>query len=318
MRDSRARIILLSMAGIAACLLAVAFARETCRIPGSEYACTLAAVADMLRDEGVAPALAYIDEEIKGRIGYSGTHFILHTAGEYAYQTSGSLEAALAYFAPYEKYAPDGRNLYGFDGFIHGVLSSHVLASGPARHEEVMREVCEGGVVIPGITDRTYTCYHALGHALVHAKANDLDAAAATCASLTGERRDGCYYGAFMEIMYLYIPEYHEGAPRPDSAGGSMAGLCERLGEEARSSCEHFVGQSYLNAHPDDIAGAFNECSLLGEGSETCALRLGQISVTSQVSNEEQARAFCAKHAGVLEEVCYKGTVSGIEAGLGR
>jgi len=119
-----------------------------------------------------------------------------------------------------------------------------------------------------------------------------------------------------MELSYLYFPEYHESAPRPDSTGVSLRPLCEKLSGEAAAFCGYFIGESYLAGNSRNISGAFEECSIAGDHQESCATRLGQISVSRIATTEEKALSFCAQHAGSLAEACVQGARKGRVSGF--
>lgn len=291
-----------------------AYAEATCRFPATEFACHLAKVEKVMDERGVAAAMEYADQEVLPRAGYAYLHLVLHLVGERAYaEEGGDLAAAMRYLAPYEGYAETATNLSGFDGFVHGAFSSHFLASGrPEEYPALMKEICGGGLSVPAVTDDEFACHHAVGHALVHASANRADPALAACSAASGEAaRDACRYGAFMELAYLYLPGYHEGAPRPDSQGASLAATCARMDQSLAPSCEYFVGQSYLSAHKDDPAGAFAACASLRDGGP-CAERLARLAVASGLAKEKEARAYCAEHAGALAGACTNAAVASL------
>jgi hypothetical protein len=317
MKGARVFFVLLALS---CALLLGAWAYANCRIPALQFECDLAKIDRVMREEGIAEALAYVNDSVMPRAGYAATHIYLHTVGEYAYASTGSLEEALAYLAPYEGYVERSKFLFGFDGFVHGVLSSYIFAAkDESEFAELIEHVCGGGIAFPGIVGEPFPCHHAIGHALVHANGNALAPALAVCAAVeAGAARDGCRYGAFMEAMSLYFPGYHTGAPRPDVVAPSLRVVCDRFSPEEALSCGYFIGQSYLVSHLGDFDGAFAECVAAPVLMENCALRLGQLSVTQVVHTHEAAEAFCLKHAGSAADACREGAKQGIDAGLAK
>jgi len=304
----------------AVCVYVGMWAKQECFFPANDFYCYREAAARILTEDGVAPALSYVGERVSPRTGYAFAHLILHDIGEYAYGMSGDLDEALAQLERYRTSAPPDKDLLPFDGFVHGVVSSYFLASGdPHTYPRLMQEICQSSRSMPGVTRSEASCHHALGHGLVHASANRIAPALTACVTAgTTTAREGCYYGAFMELSFLYLPGYHPGAPRPDSKDASLKELCVNLSEDARPHCMHFVGQSYLHAHPKDFDGAFAECAGLGEFDEICAKRLGQVMVTNYVRDEHEAQVFCKRYAGLLEDVCFDAAREAIDLGFGR
>ena len=66
-------------------------------------------------------------------------------------------------------------------------------------------------------------CFHAVGHALMYSNENDVFEALFQCDKLPHEwMKDSCYYGAFMEQVFLYYSDYHPRLSRPFVDDGTM------------------------------------------------------------------------------------------------
>ena len=295
-------------------------AKDPCTSAKDVPVCFGKKINKKLVGEGVAPTLKYVNDVVLPENGYSVVHVLLHLAGEYAYIKENSLAKTFEYMEPYAKYSKNGEYLNGFDGFYHGAITMFFELNKEKDIDELIAEICEKGLVIPGnITSNPFECYHAIGHALMHAKGNNLDEALEVCDQQKGEiKQNGCYYGVFMENAFLYAPTYHPDGQRDTALGNSMAGLCRLYSEKRAHYCAQFVGQSYLAGYPKDIKGAFVECAKVPQEYGICVHRLGVMFIPGQfVGDRKKMKEACDLAAPAYRHICMNAVEQGIILGFG-
>ena len=293
---------------------ACAFAKT----PSEKYGCYVSRVNHIVTEDGVAAGLAYVRYAIYPSNGYAMVHVVLHEVGESAYESGASIDDAKQYLSPYTALMERNHLMGGFDGFLHGYLSSYFVEDRRPLPERIAT-LCGGGVSIPGITDDTFRCYHAVGHALMHAEFNVLAQVIVDCNTLTlPAALKGCLYGAFMEDSFLYDPQYHHEASRPDVRGTSLRGICETYTGVEASSCDSFVGESYMTGG-GDLAGAFAECAQVGgDGEKLCIARLGAVAAATSISDHADVVALCRQNATEAQQIlCQSSIRTGISGALG-
>ena len=262
---------------------------------------------------GLPFAVNYVRDVVYPAHGYSLVHFMLHYVGELAFQENPDIHSLHAFLEPYS-----GEMLHGgFDGIAHGYITTY-MSFQKQPLEKTARDICESDADIPGVTGDDFTCYHTLGHALMHGSGNVLEDALNLCdvVASSDDKRNACYYGVFMENGFLYYAPYHPDSPRPDVSGTSMRGVCERFSGDRARLCEIFVGDSFLSRPPHDIAGAFSACVGL-RWHPNCAERLGSMTIASLSRNLDEARTICTQYTNddISNTHCLIGAGAGLREG---
>ena len=161
--------------------------------------------------------------------------------------------------------------------------------------------------------------FHAVGHAIMYAEENDVFEALFQCDKLPHEwMKDSCYYGAFMEQVFLYYSDYHPRLSRPFVDDGTMVQLCERVEERHRQRCSHFVGAAFLDSNPHAFKDAFVLCNSLRDNQyiETCIWCVAQIHILGLFQDDLKGIIEMCKDAGLeYEHACINGAANGIRLG---
>ncbi len=299
-----------------------ALSEATCASHAYSYDCFLKHVNAIINDDGAAESLPYVTDFVFPHLGYWQVHMIMHYVGEAAYRKEGDIGKTLAYLQPYGDFTSEGEFLGGFDGFIHGAVSSYFDdASLGTSYPERMQHICGGGLSIGGFTSDEYTCYHAIGHALMYVSGNKASAATALCDSAPSDTaKAGCYYGVFMEDSFLFWPPYHVGVPRPDTAVPSMIDICKTYTGSKARECDQFIGQTYLTIHASkpDMHVAAKECERLSQDRDLCIERMATLFLPPLVNGSKTPARVCAANLDpAYQTLCIDSVQRGIELGFG-
>jgi hypothetical protein len=293
-----------------------------------QYNCFLERSTAIGQRHGVEAVLPYATDVMFPRMGYWQLHMIMHTIGEMAYLQKNDIFATLALLQPYEDYTREPEFLGGFDGFVHGAVTSYFGDVADARsYPERMRYICEGSE-IQNITTNVHGCYHTLGHALMYANGNSVDAAIQLCKSAPSKiAQDACYYGVFMEDSFLFWPEYHVGIPRPDAEGSSLAPVCDRYDGSIAFECRKFIGQTYISlrfigttrpAEAGDMIAAVNECERFSPDNPGCMSRLAALYLPPYVGGLATPERVCAlTFPEPHRDLCVEALNDGLRRGFG-
>lgn len=267
---------------------------------------------------GIEEALNYATDVI-APYSRSVLHMAMHMIGHAAYMETGDRAEAMS-FLP--KNALSERKLLTYEGYQHGVLQSYFSAKKESIDMQSLIEESCGEYYAAENTEGNplwrarRQCFHAVGHGIMTAYENDINASIAVCKALPHAwMTDRCAYGAYMELSYLYSPDYYPNAPKHFVDGESMAALCSTAGD-LEGVCSGFIGRSYLAKNPNDFKGAFEACNgIPSRHGDVCREDIAQSDITKAGDDFGKAKAFCAE-AGPHEKKCLFATAKAVSFGL--
>lgn len=223
-------------------------------------------IGEILKTNDMDAAIKFVKEEIINKnAGYDIVHLIFHYLGEFAYTNSGDLEETLSYLEPYiyrgNQKLSVNEFMDGMDGYLHGSVSRYFIDNSDKSLDYLIGSVCDRDFKMGNTKWKLPECYHTVGHALMAAKGNDIFKSILVCDGLINKADiDTCSYGVFMENAFLYRPNYHNGLPRPNVSGDSMAKLCSSFLNDKRIICSRLIGASLRNSQDNVIKQGFIEC----------------------------------------------------------
>lgn len=246
-------------------------------------------------------------------------HVAMHMIGHAAYDLLQSRADAMA-LLPEDAFNESNRLI--FEGFQHGVLQSYFSAKKhETKMEMLIKESCNPYYVQHNNETDTFwgegrQCFHAAGHGLMAALDNDIEKSIAVCKQLPYDwMTERCAYGAFMELSYLYAPNYLPHGSKENVTGDDMSQLCGST-KDLEEICSRFVGRSYFASHPNDYEGTFKSCEKLDtQYQSVCRAEIAQFIVTGAGTNFEKAKYICS-FALTNEKECLFSAATAIGAGL--
>ncbi len=286
-------------------------------------ACFFKAAREIVRKKGVPEALHYAHEVVAQQVSLGLSHAVMHVIGQEAYLLHRSLEMALSYIPAASRSI---EHFAEYEGYEHGVAQAFFSVNKSQKAvADLAREYCSkyygplpSPKTIPWLEARQ--CFHALGHALMFVNENDLSASLSHCEALPQEwMEQRCRYGVFMEQTYSYSSLYSSvmGGPPVSGSQISMAELCENLEGRYLALCSSFVGRAYLEGHPRQFPGAFEDCRRVNkEYQYDCLFEFAWIFLPLVRSDFQKMMELC-RLAGEYEAVCIDGVAYGISTGRG-
>lgn len=282
----------------------------------------------IIADSNIGDGINYVQEVVKKNAHYTIVHLVMHVVGNAAYHSHQDLQKALAYIP--EDYSQE--TWFVFDGYLHGVLQAYFLENGGSEESirRVSRQSCSPYLTMSqpaGASRRTphesraEHCFHATGHALMAATANDVMRSLPFCDEFPKAwMQKWCYYGVFMENVYLPRKSYESHSPKPYAKSESMIPLCTSLEKKYRDICMPFVGQYYMVVKDinlaDNLAGAFDQCDQAGEGYfRACVVRLGINTVPAVLKSDYKKIIQMCGYAGKEMPTCLYTVALGIKIG---
>jgi hypothetical protein len=193
-------------------------------------------------------------------------HQLAHALGRVALMSSGGDPAVLGQCRPVFA-----------SGCYHGVVEALLTLRGRVDMTEMQR-MC-AAAVSAGARGPVYECVHGLGHGVLGAVGQDIDATLRHCDALSGSTFvTACREGAFMEAITTALggkddhgghahavhEAHHSGALSIDPADPYSP--CDRYGDPYGESCWLFQGFVILRKVDFDAAGALRLCDAAPTG----------------------------------------------------
>ena len=186
------------------------------------------------------------------------THQLAHLVGEATAKRFGANKQAFGL-------CPQTFNY----GCVHGFFI-YVLGRS-ASPTKAARMICDSGGQGPLVP--TFNCWHGVGHGVMMARGNDLQASLDVCDSLgTGSAADGCWQGVFMEnVNAVFRDQARPGVFSP----AHPLRPCTRMLDAYKQEC--FINQAGWLAHlaNDNIGKAARFCLDAGKFVSACAQSIG-------------------------------------------
>ena len=186
------------------------------------------------------------------------THQLAHLVGEATAKRFGANKQAFGL-------CPTTFNYGCVHGFFIYVLGRSATPSKAAT------TICDSGGQGPLVP--TFNCWHGVGHGLMMARGNDLQASLDVCDSLgSASAADGCWQGVFMENVNAVFRD--QARPGVFSRAHPLR-PCTRVLEAYKHEC--FINQAAWLAHlaGDDIRKATRYCLAAGKYVSACAQSIG-------------------------------------------
>ena len=162
--------------------------------------------------------------ETTGRIDPTfDTHQLAHLMGEATARQFGANKQAFG-LCP---------NTFNY-GCVHGFFI-YVLGRSPTP-SKAATTICDSGGQGPLVP--TFNCWHGVGHGVMMARGNDLQASLDVCDSLgSASAADGCWQGVFMEnVNAVFRDEARPGVFSRDGSASARARACSRPTSRSASS----------------------------------------------------------------------------------
>jgi plastocyanin len=234
------------------------------------------------------------------------THQLAHLVGEATARRFGANKRAFGL-------CPQTFNYGCVHGFFIYVLGRSVSPTKAAR------TICDSGGQGPLVP--TFNCWHGVGHGVMMARGNDLQASLGVCDSLgSGSAADACWQGVFMEnINAVFRDEARPGVFSP----AHPLRPCTRVLSAYKQEC--FINQAGWLAHVsgDDIGKASRYCLDAGKYVSACAQSIG-LMVTNpswqlpfygpskEASFEQISWDLCTRFPAKLKRDCVLGGVDNL------
>jgi plastocyanin len=202
-------------------------------------------------------------------------------------------------------------------GCVHGFFI-YVLGRS-ASPTKAARMICDSGGQGPLVP--TFNCWHGVGHGVMMARGNDLQASLDVCDSLGSvSAADGCWQGVFMEnINAVFRNQARPGVFSP----AQPLRPCTRVLNAYKQEC--FINQAGWLAHlaHDDIGKTARYCLTAGKYVSACAQSIG-LMVTNPswqvpfygpakgASFEQISWDLCARFPAKLQRDCVLGGVDNL------
>jgi plastocyanin len=235
------------------------------------------------------------------------THQLAHLVGEATAERFGANKQAFG-LCP---------NTFNY-GCVHGFFI-YVLGRSSTPSKAASTICGAGGARGPLVP--TFNCWHGVGHGVMMARGNDLQASLDVCNSLgSASAADGCWQGVFMENMNAAM----RGEARPGVFSAKQPlRPCSRVLESYKQEC--FINQAAWLVHlaNDDIGKAARYCFAAREYVSACAQSLG-LMVTNPswqvpffgppngTSFERIAWELCSRFPAKLQRDCVIGGVDNL------
>jgi plastocyanin len=234
------------------------------------------------------------------------THQLAHLVGEATARRFGANKQAFG-LCP---------NTFNY-GCVHGFFI-YVLGRS-ASPTKAARMICDSGGRGPLVP--TFNCWHGVGHGVMMARGNDLQASLDVCDSLgSASAADGCWQGVFMENINAVFRD--QARPGVFSRAQPLR-PCTRVLNAYKQEC--FINQAGWLAHlaRNDIGKASRYCLNAGKYVSACAQSLG-LMVTNPswqlpffgpaagASFEQIAWNLCSRFPARLQRDCVLGGVDNL------
>ncbi len=286
------------------------------------YNCYYDKTSKIVYNEGTQAGLEYMEQVVSPKTNFGLSHIIMHEVGHEAWHSTESLDIALAR-------APDVETLEEYwkvDGFVHGVFHGYF------EHEYNETPIAD---MVKGCSDypmeiqnsqlhpveklKALDCFHAMGHGMMSRNGNKVGKSIKDCDLIQGDdARHMCYYGAFMENAYLYLPFYFPEAPRPDVKGAHSLHVCANYTADKLRWCALFPAWS-LVLQGSQVEDAFKICgSFLDiEARKACIQLPSKHMLPRQKKGDyEQILDTCLALSDELEGTCIQWASNGIRQGV--
>jgi plastocyanin len=213
------------------------------------------------------------------------THQLAHLVGEATAKRFGANKRAFGL-------CPQTFNY----GCVHGFFI-YVLGRSPTP-KKAATTICDSGGQGPLVP--TFNCWHGVGHGLMMARGNDLQASLDVCDSLgSPSAADGCWQGVFMEnINAVFRDQARPGVFSP----AHPLRPCTAVLDAYKQEC--FINQAGWLAHlsNDDIGKASRYCLAAGLYVSACAQSLGLM-----VTNPSWQLPFAGRpHGRSFEQIAWE------------
>ena len=234
------------------------------------------------------------------------THQLAHLVGEATAKRFGANKQAFGLCPQTFNYGC----VHGFFIYVLGRSSSPTKAA---------RMICDSGGQGPLVP--TFNCWHGVGHGVMMARGNDLQASLDVCDSLgSASAADGCWQGVFMEnVNAVFRDQARPGVFSP----AYPLRPCTRVLNAYKQEC--FINQAGWLAHVanDDIGKAARYCLSAGKYVSACAQSIG-LMVTNPswqvplygragtASFEQVAWNLCSRFPAQLQRDCVLGGVDNL------
>lgn len=207
--------------------------------------CYRDAFADIMQREGVASALAAIDETREaGGFVAQRCHQITHDLGNDASQVLGLAQAL----------AQDGSLCAS--GYYHGALEQTLTTIDDESLVEQLPGLCSSVTSEP-YSAVHYSCVHGVGHGVMLRSGLDLFASLETCEAFTDAwERYACWSGAFMENVVSVQEGGADGTFRVDDP----LYPCNAVDEARMAACFSIQTGYILWQNGGDLSGGFAAC----------------------------------------------------------
>jgi plastocyanin len=270
--------------------------------------CAISYLRKLTRTYGPQASLGVLNGlESSGRIDQSfDTHQLAHLVGEATAKRFGANKQAFGL-------CPNSFNYGCVHGFFIYVLGR---STNPTK---AATTICDSGGQGPLVP--TFNCWHGVGHGVMMARGNDLDASLDVCDSLgSPSAADGCWQGVFMENVNAMFRD--QARPGVFSKADPLR-PCTRVLTAYKQEC--FINQAAWLAHlaNDDIGKASHFCLPAGSYVSACAQSLGlmvtnpawQVNLYGSAegaSVERIAWNLCARFPSKLQRDCVLGGVDNL------
>jgi hypothetical protein len=210
-------------------------------------------------------------------------------------------------------------------GLAHAIGHAALDTFGWARAVQLTDDICGSGV-LHGVVERRFStveraelptltrdlcppddrrCFHGLGHGLMVAVGDDVPAALALCATLTGFRRIQCAEGVYME--WFGLESDHGRIPNVDT----FLPLCLGVADPERAVCAFYAPRAYLTAKPLAYIEARAWCQQLPAATVLACLKgVGSAAMKAHVLEPALALRACEELVDDALAACVQGLVS--------
>ena len=270
--------------------------------------CAISYLQTLTTKYGPQAALGVLDSvETKGEIDPTfDTHQLAHLVGEATAKRFGANKRAFGL-------CPQTFNY----GCVHGFFI-YVLGRS-ASPTKAAKMICDSGGQGPLVP--TFNCWHGVGHGVMMARGNDLQASLDVCDSLgSASAADGCWQGVFMEnVNAVFRDQARPGVFSPHHP----LRPCTRVLDAYKQEC--FINQAGWLAHlaGDDIGKASRYCLSAGKYVSACAQSIGLMVTnpswqvpfyggTKGKSLAQIAWALCMRFPSRLQRDCVLGGVDNL------
>ncbi len=219
-------------------------------------------------------------------------HPLLHHLGHSAYEKYKDFNTAVNY--------QDG---LCNSGYIHGVIEAHFMVSDDIN--VALQTTCP--TQESKQTFQQWQCNHGMGHGAMYYTGKDLPQSLSLCETLaTKQARNSCINGAFME---RFIIVSHSGTHTSDTSNVTID-LCKQQADKYKSDCYIYAPTAYLERHPNEYDGAFDDCDNADSGYVgTCIYGVGGQAMKENVTRPEVARDVCKNAPRKFVSSCIAGAI---------